>query len=107
MAKPTVAEARAYIGVPATTLPDEDLDRIYNACDEAQKARCHIPTEPDAYPDSLGQALLRRIQREVSAKNLPLGMVGVDATEYGPQRLPFYDSIVEETERPYRIQVLA
>lgn len=107
MAIPTMEEVRAYIGVPATALSDEDLQRIYNACQTQQAKRCAIPDVPDGYPDALGQAFLRRVQREVSARNLPLGMVGVDAGEYGPQKLPFLDALVEENERPFRLQVLA
>lgn len=112
MAIPTLEETRVYIGVPATALSDEDLTRIYAAQQAEQVARCAWPADPldpdaDTYPDALGQAFLRRVQREVSAKNLPLGMVGVDAGEYGPSRLPFLDSLVEENERPYRKQVLA
>jgi hypothetical protein len=110
MPRPTIEETRAYIGVPATALPDDQLTRIYNAQTQEQNARCTIPVDENGdedYPDALGQAFLRRVQREVSAKNLPLGMVGVDAAEYGPQRLPFLDALVEENERPYRTQVLA
>jgi hypothetical protein len=113
MAIPTLAEVRAYIGVPATSLSDADLGRIYAAQETEQSLRCEWPEPPaddptaDTYPDALGQAFLRRVQREVSAKNLPLGMVGVDAAEYGPQRLPFLDALVEENERPFRRQVLA
>jgi hypothetical protein len=110
--KPTLEETRAYIGVPATALSDADLERIYNACTTEQNLRCAWPADPldpdlDTYPDALGQAFLRRVQREVSARNLPLGMVGIDAGEYGPQRLPFLDALVEENERPFRKQVLA
>lgn len=104
-----MAEVRAYIGVPATTLSDEDLERIYNTCDTEQSMRCRYPSDDNGdpvYPDALGQAFLRRVQREVSAKNLPLGMVGVDASEYGPQRLPFLDALIEENERPFRKQVV-
>jgi hypothetical protein len=66
-----------------------------------------LTSEPDGYPDALAQALLRRIQREVAARNLPLGMVGLDASEYGPTRLPYLDALVEEHERAFRRVVLA
>ena len=95
---------RAYLKVPATTLSDADLQRMLDASADDQAARC---AWSDPYPDALAQALLRRVQREVAARNLPLGMVGLDAAEYGPQRLPYLDSVVEEHERAYRIQVLA
>lgn len=110
MTQPSLAEVRAYIGVPATAMPDADLQRIYNTADFEQRARCTIPvdlTGAEVYPDALGQAFLRRIQREVSAKNLPLGMVGIDAAEYGPSKLPFLDALIEENERPFRSQILA
>jgi hypothetical protein len=99
-----LATVRAYLRVPATALSDEDLDRMLQGSADDQAQRC---TWTDPYPDSLAQALLRRVQREVAARNLPLGMVGLDAAEYGPQRLPFLDSLVEEHERAYRRQVLA
>lgn len=95
---------RGYVGIPATALSDEDLTRMMNAADADQLERC---TMPDPVPDSLQMAFLRRVQREIAARNLPLGMVGLDAAEYGPQRLPYLDSLVEEHERPYRKQVLA
>lgn len=99
-----LATVRGYIAVPATVLSDEDLQRMIDAADADQTARCTIP---DPYPAALSQALLRRVQREVAARNLPLGMVGLDASEYGPERLPYYDALVEEHERAYRTPVLA
>jgi len=109
--RPTLAEVRAYIGVPATVLTDEDLQRIYDACDESQQARCNGFTDDAGapvtdLPEPLNQAFMRRVQREVAARNLPLGMVGIDA-EYGAQRLPASDVLVDDAERPYRKQVLA
>jgi len=98
-----LATVRAYIAVPATVLSDADLTRMLNTAMSAQAARCQV----DPPNDALDQALLRRVQREVAAKNLPLGMVGLDASEYGPERLPYFDALVEEHERPYRLQVLA
>lgn len=102
-----LATVRAYLKVPATALSDEDLTRMLDGSRADQANRCQLP-EPPAPDDSaaLDQALLRRVQREVAARNLPLGMVGLDAAEYGPQRLPYFDSLIEEHERPYRIMVL-
>lgn len=104
MAKPDLATVRSYLQVPATVLTDEDLARMLATAEADQAARCTIP---DPYPDALGQALLRRVQREVAARNLPLGMVGLDASEYGPERLPSFDALVEEHERAYRLVVVA
>jgi hypothetical protein len=97
---------RAYLKVPATSLSDVDLSRMIYACSDDQWARC-VWDETAAYPDALAQGLLRRVQREVAARNLPLGMVGLDAAEFGPTRLPDVDSLVIEHERAYRRTVLA
>jgi hypothetical protein len=106
-----LATVRAYLKVPATVLSDDDLGRMFDTAKIDQAQRCHYPGSdalpPEPRPAALDQALLRRVQREVAARNLPLGMVGLDAAEYGPQRLPYLDSLVEEHERAYRIQVLA
>lgn len=105
-----VTAVREYLRVPATALSDEDLERMLASCTDDQRQRCTwdgMDEEPPAIPDTLNQALLRRVQREVAARNLPLGMVGLDAAEYGPTRLPYLDALVEDHERAYRRQVLA
>jgi hypothetical protein len=98
---------RGYLRIPATALTDEDLQRMMDTASGDQDARCKWPDPDTTYPAPLEQAWLRRIQREVAARNLPLGMVGLDAAEFGIQRLPFLDALVEEHERAYRRQVLA
>jgi hypothetical protein len=100
-----LATVRAYLKIPATALSDEDLTRMLDASRADQSARCVAPLGEESVA-ALDQALLRRVQREVAARNLPLGMVGLDAAEYGPQRLPYFDALVEEHERAYRLVVL-
>lgn len=104
--RPDLNTVRAYVKVPATVLSDADLTRMMDTAASDQDQRCRMPAD-DSYPAALEQAWLRRIQRELAARNLPLGMVGLDAAEYGPTRLPFLDSLVEEHERGWRKQVLA
>ena len=109
--RPTLEEIREAIGVPATALSDVDLQRIYDAEDDAQRRRLMKMADDDGnpvddVPPAINQAFVRRIQREVAARNLPLGMVGIDA-EYGAQRLPATDALADDLERPYRKQVLA
>lgn len=103
--RPTFEAVREYLKVPATVLSDDDLARMMGTADAEQRARCTMDEDPEIIPDALNQTYLRRVQREVAAKNLPLGMVGIDA-EYGPQRVPYLDALVEENERPYRMQVV-
>lgn len=104
-----LATVREYVQVPATALSDEDLQRMLDACSDDQEQRCawDDATGTGDRPATLEQALLRRVQREIAARNLPLGMVGLDASEYGPERLPYFDALVEEHERAYRRVVIA
>jgi hypothetical protein len=111
---PDLAVVRDYIRVPATVISDDDLERMRVTALTDQIARCTWPgletpddTTDDEYPDALAQALLRRVQRIAAAKNLPLGMVGLDAAEYGPQSLPAFDALIAEHEKAFRRQVLA
>ena len=105
---PDLTQVREYLRVPATVISDEDLERMRITALADQLARCKWPgsdspdTTDDDYPDPLAQGLLRRIQRECAAKNLPLGMVGLDGGEYGPQSLPAYDALIAEHEHAYR-----
>jgi hypothetical protein len=101
------------VRVPASTLSDTDLERMRLACLGDQAARCvwpglleDPPVPETGYSDGLAQALLRRIQREIAARNLPLGMVGLEA-EYGPANIPAYDALTEMHEQPFRRVVLA
>jgi len=108
---PDLATVRAYIRVPATVISDEDLQRMMDAALTDQIARCVWPGQDDPesteYPEALAQGYLRRIQRECAARNLPLGMVGLDGGEYGPQTLPAYDALIAEHEHAFRRVVLA
>jgi len=110
---PDLATVRAYLRVPATVIADDELERMRITALTDQVARCvwpgqETPDDPtdDDYPDALAQALLRRVQRECAAKNLPLGMVGLDGGEYGPQNLPAYDALISEHEKAFRRQVV-
>jgi hypothetical protein len=100
-----LATVRGYVRVPTTSLSDEDLERMLDAASVDQWSRCEW--DPTSYPAPLAQGLLRAIQKEIAARNLPLGMVGVDAAEYGPAMVPQYDALVEYHERAYRRTVLA
>ena len=102
MARPTIEEVRAYLKVPESALSDPDLIRMYAASIGVQDRRCRTPADDVNFPDALGQALLRRVQRQVAGRNLPLGMVGVDASEFGPSRIPVLDALIAELEAPFR-----
>jgi len=99
---PTLAQVRAYIGVSVQAVSDEDLERMRQTAIDAQVKRCRDTEDSAALPDPLAQALLRRVQRQVAAKAIPLGLTGPEQGEYGPTRIPFFDSEIEDHERDYR-----
>ena len=108
---PTRDEVRAYLKVPVSVLSDTDLDLMLDTAKADQLARCTWGEDgnvddPAAVPVSLVLAVYRRVQREVAARNLPLGMVGLEA-EYGPAKIPTFDALVEHHEHAYRRVVLA
>jgi hypothetical protein len=107
---PDLATVRAYVRVPATSLSDEDLNRMMEAAATSQADGRDITRGVDPatgdIADALAQAFLRRVQRQIAGRNLPLGMVGVEAAEYGPTGIAV-DSLIIELERPYARAVLA
>lgn len=105
---PDLDTVRGYVRVPASSLSDEDLERMRLTALDDQRQRCTWPDSdnPDSYPESLAQALLRRVQREIAARNLPLGMVGLEA-EYGPANIPAFDALIDHHEKAYRRVVLS
>jgi hypothetical protein len=103
MLPPDPAAVRAWIGVPATVLTDEQLDDVMSAERSAQSRLCNVGADDVDEPD-LSQALLRRIGRAVAARNLPTGLV--PGSEFGLARLPLVDAEIERYESTYRIPVL-
>lgn len=105
---PDITAVRAYIRVPATSLPDSDLTRFMVTAATDQTARCNTALGANAdgtVNGSLEQAFYRRVQREVAGRNLPLGMVGVDSAEFGPTRIAA-DNLIDEHERAFVRAVL-
>lgn len=100
-APPELEAVRAWLGVPATTITDDQLQGVLDAELGAQAALCQV----DPWAPELTQALFRRCGREVAAMALPLGVIGADP-EYGSATLPRYDVEIERLERPFRKVVL-
>ena len=109
---PDLAQVRAWIQVPATSISDEDLQQILDA-ELAIVARvCRVPVDVDGeaeavYPPPLARSVLRRCQREVAARNVPLGVMGQVGEEYGPLTVPSWDAEIRRLEASYRIAVIA
>jgi hypothetical protein len=98
MAIPDLAAVKTYLGASATQWTDGDLSEVLASETAAQALACTIPA---IYPADLGQALLRRVQRALSMRSIPLGMAMGDA-ETGPAMVPGRDPEVRRLEAGHR-----
>lgn len=90
MAAPTVEEVADQLGKSAEAITD-----VYDAEVSDQARRCRV----DPYNSALGAALVRRVQRSLAMRNLPLGVL---QDETGSTRLGSTDPEVRRLEGPYR-----
>lgn len=97
MADVTVEDLMLYLGDTASRLSEETLTEALAAEEAAQAARCTIP---DPYPDDLGEALKRRVARNLAMRGIPLAVLQGDA-EFGSTVLPGRDPEVRRLEAPY------
>ena len=110
---PTAEECRAWAQVSTDAVPDDDLEAIRAAEVAIQALTCELPGDPDeggqeaTYPPPLARALLRRVQRQCAARNLPLGFFTDTAAEFGPQQLSAWDAEVSRLESSFRMHVVA
>ena len=109
--EPDLVQVRAWVAVPATAVSDEDLSQILAAEIAIVARTCRVPDEaeePEAvYPPPLARSVLRRCQREVAARNVPLGVMGQEGPEFGPLTVPSWDAEIRRLEASYRIPVIA
>jgi hypothetical protein len=107
---PDIAEVRSWGNISAT-VSDEDLQAIIDAEYRIQSDTCVMDTDPDTgdcvIPAPLARALIRRCQREVAVRNIPLAWASDVAAEYGPLMVPAWDSEVARLESSYRRHVIA
>lgn len=93
---PNVSDAASYMGNLAGSWSTTDIQDALDAERDAQRARCG---ERAYYPHDLRQALLRRVQRNLALRRLPLA---VQDAEGGPRPLPGRDPEVRRLEGPWR-----
>lgn len=104
-ALPSLAQVREWVKVPEAFIPNADLTRMFGAARNKVAATCRVPRTTEGAPDfdsvdwpeELVESILRRVQRSIAAKNLPLGYID-QSGEYGPARIPAYDALIEELE---------
>lgn len=92
-------------GYPAAVV-DVDRDRVLVSGVVTVPGDMILPAQ-GVYPDALARAVLRRCQREVAVRSLPLGAIGTEQAEYGPVNLPAWDAEIGRLEASYRIPVIA
>jgi hypothetical protein len=95
-AMPAISDVDAYLGQHSWT--DDELTDALAAEASAQRDVCDVPA---AYPDSLRQALLRRVARNLSMRALPLAVLRGDA-EASSTYIPRLDAEVRRFEAPHR-----
>jgi hypothetical protein len=100
---PDLTRIRAWIQVPATVLPDDQLDEI---AEGEQLAQAALDWGVLDLPGDVRQAFYRRVARSVAAKGIPLGILAADA-EFGLVRLSGIDTEIARLEAPYVVPVIA
>ena len=102
---PTLAAVRLWLRASPTDVSDEQLAQVVEGELDDQSKACRLPADVDAYPAVLAQALYRRVGRELAGRQVPLGLVGDPASEYGSSTLASWDAEVERLEGRYRVVV--
>lgn len=95
---PTVDDVARYLKSSAASWSEADLQDELDAELEHQQAKCGVRA---IYPEPLRMALLRRVQRALAMRALPLAVMQGDA-DGGSQLLPGNDPEVRRLEGPYR-----
>lgn len=97
---PAVPDVVAYLG--STSHTDDEIQDALDAEAAAQRSVCRVRA---TYPADLRQALLRRVQRNLALRQLPLAVHQGDA-EAGAMLLPGRDPEVRRLEAPHRRLVI-
>jgi hypothetical protein len=96
---PTEQDVTDYLG--ATSATADEIADAYAAEKADQANRCRVPLDADPWPASLGQALKRRVARNLALRGLPIAVLQGDA-EGGSTVLPGSDPEVRRFEAPHR-----
>lgn len=95
---PTVDDVARYLKAAAASWTQYELQDELDSEFEHQQAKCGVRA---VYPRSLRKALLRRVQRALAMRALPLATLQGDA-DGGGMILPGNDPEVRRLEGPYR-----
>ena len=99
---PQLADATTYLKQNSWTA--EEIQGALDAETDAQRDVCFIPAY---YPNSLRDALLRRVQRNLAMRRLPLAVQQTDAEGGSSTILPPWDPEISRLEKPHRRLLIA
>lgn len=99
---PTVDDVARYLKGSASSWTTAELQEELDGEASAQRAKCGVRA---VYPPDLRKALLRRVQRALAMRALPLATLQGDA-DGGALLLPGEDPEVRRLEKPYRKLVM-
>lgn len=93
---PDLAAVKEYLGDSSWT--DAEISAALDAETASQAANCRIPA---TYPVDLGEALKRRVARNLAVRGVPLSVQQGDI-ETTPTYVPRTDPEIRRFEAPYR-----
>lgn len=96
---PTVDDVAEYLREGASSWDTADLQDALDAEAASQRSVCRVRA---VYPDDLRQALLRRVQRNLAMRQLPLAVPQGDAEMGSAASPPGRDPEVRRFEAPHR-----
>ena len=102
---PSVTEVRSWLSLAPTSITDDQLQLVIDGELSGQAALCRVPADPAEYPDHLREGLYRRVGRYCASRQIPVGLYGDPASEFGATSLPMFDAEIERTEGPFRMVV--
>ncbi len=100
---PDLDDVKTYLGESADQWTDAELQEALDAETAAQGRVCRVGA---VYPADLRSALLRRVQRALAMRPLPLAVLQGDAEAGTTTVLPGRDPEVRRLEAPHRRLVL-
>jgi hypothetical protein len=100
-----LTEVKTYIGSGVSQWTDDEITQamLAEAVDQSNRIRSFDPDAP--FPESLVQALCRRVLRNLSLRAVPLGLTAGSGDGDGggqPSYVPSRDPEVRRFEAPYR-----
>lgn len=96
---PVVDDVADYLREDAASWTEADLQGALNAEAAAQRSVCRVAA---VYPDDMREALLRRVQRNLAMRSLPVAVLTGDAEGGSSTLLPGRDPEVRRLEAPHR-----